>query len=76
VWVLGTPLDIVAGSKKPLLAGMGIENKRRALIAVRMRIILQIIRLYHPDLGTLIPEDPTVNLRPTSTQRRSPILNR
>jgi hypothetical protein len=77
VWAIGTEPEIVLGSKKPLLAGMGIENRSRALIAVRAWVILQIIRGHHPDLKAVIPEAPNVNFNLTGLiQREQLVLGR
>jgi hypothetical protein len=77
VWMLGSVPEIVDGLKRPLLAGMAIENKRGGLIAVRTWILLQIIRALYPDLREVIEGFPgfKVNL-PKSVPQRELVLSR
>jgi hypothetical protein len=77
VWTFGRIPEIVYGSKKSIFVGMGIENKRGVLVAVRAWLILQIIRLLYPDLASVIPECPNVRLNvPVSAPARELILDR
>jgi hypothetical protein len=77
VWILGRLPNIVEGSPKPLLAGMGIENKRGGLVAVRTWVLLQIMRRIYPDLRELTEEAPGFRMNiPDSVPNREVILTR
>ena len=62
VWSLGGFQQIFDVTKKPTLAGMGIEIKDHSLIAVRACLILQVVRSLHDELKSLIDECPYVRL--------------
>jgi hypothetical protein len=77
VWMLGSIPELVDGSPKPLLAGMAIENKRGGLVAVRMWLILQIIRTIYPELRELIEGFPGFPMNiPDSVPVRELVLSR
>jgi hypothetical protein len=77
VWILGSIPEIVEGSPKPLLARMGLENKRGGLVAVRTWLLLQIMRKIYPDLKELIEEAPGFQMNiPGSVPARELVLTR
>jgi hypothetical protein len=76
VWLLGRLPDIAGGSLVPLLAGMAIEHKRGALIAVRTWVLLQTMRAIYPDLTPLIEEFPNFRITIQPRLPRKLILSR